>query len=125
MTRRVLTLGSPHHGTDQAARGAEFAGGCSDACEQLIPGSDLLRRLNAGDETPAGPVWVTVRSTSDQVVTPVESAALDGALNVVVQDVCPGATVAHGALPARTAVQEDERLAARVAVPQTPGAVAC
>ena len=50
VTRRVLTLGSPHHGTDQAARGAEFAGGCSDACEQLIPGSDLLRRLNAGDE---------------------------------------------------------------------------
>ena len=62
------------------------------------PESDLLRRLNAGDETPAGPVWATIRSTTDQVVTPVDSA-LSGALNIVVQDVCPGSVVAHGDLP--------------------------
>ena len=60
--RRVLTLGSPHHGTSQAALGRELAGGCPTACEQLVPDSDLLRRLNAGDETPDGPLWVTVRS---------------------------------------------------------------
>ena len=53
--RRVLTLGSPHHGTSQAALGRELAGGCPTACEQLVPDSDLLRRLNAGDETPDGP----------------------------------------------------------------------
>ena len=98
-TRRVLTLGSPHHGTSQAALGRELAGGCPTACEQLVPDSDLLRRLNAGDETPAGPLWATVRSRGDQVVTPVDSAALDGALNVLVQDVCPGADVSHGELP--------------------------
>ena len=97
--RRVLTLGSPHHGTSQAALGREFAGGCPIACEQLVPGSDLLRRLNAGDETPDGPAWATVRSRFDRVVTPVDSAALDGALNVLVQDVCPGSTAEHGALP--------------------------
>jgi triacylglycerol lipase len=96
--RRVLTLGSPQHGTSQAALGAEFAGGCPVACEQLIPDSDLLRRLNAGDETPPGPLWATIRSTTDQVVTPVDSAALSGALNIVIQDVCPGSTVAHGDL---------------------------
>jgi triacylglycerol lipase len=99
VARRVLTLGSPHHGTSQAALGAGLAGGCPTACEQLVPGSDLLRRLNARDETPDGPAWVTLRSTADQVVTPVESAALDGALDVVVQDVCPGVTTSHGALP--------------------------
>ena len=55
-----------------------------------MPGSELLRRLNARDETPAGPAWVTLRSTADQVVTPVDSAALDGALDVAVQDLCPG-----------------------------------
>jgi triacylglycerol lipase len=100
VTRRVLTIGSPQHGTTQAALGAELAGGCPAACEQLIPDSDVLRRLNAGDETPAGPAWITVRSTSDRVVTPVDSAALDGALNLVVQDFCPAATTSHGALPA-------------------------
>ena len=97
--RRVLTLGSPHHGTGQAALGRELAGGCPTACEQLVPDSDLLRRLNAGDETPDGPLWATVRSRDDQVVTPVDSAALDGALNILVQDVCPGAAVSHGELP--------------------------
>ena len=99
VARRVLTLGSPQHGTSQAALGAELAGGCPTACEQLVPGSDLLRRLNAGDETPDGPLWATVRSTGDQVVTPVDSAALDGAVNILVQDVCPGATAGHGDLP--------------------------
>jgi hypothetical protein len=79
--------------------GAELAGGCPTACEQLVPDSDLLRRLNAGDETPDGPLWATVRSTFDRVVTPVESAALDGAVNIVVQDSCPASTAAHGELP--------------------------
>ena len=54
VVRRVLTLGSPHHGTDVAALAEEAAGGCPKACEQLATGSDLLRRLNAGDETPEG-----------------------------------------------------------------------
>ena len=99
LARRVLTLGSPHHGTSQAAMGRELAGGCPTACEQLVPDSDLLRRLNAGDETPDGPLWATVRTTGDQVVTPVDSAALEGAVNILVQDVCPGATASHGELP--------------------------
>lgn len=125
VTRRILTLGSPHHGTSQAALGAEFAGGCSEACQQLVPDSDLLRRLNAGDETPAGPLWVTVRSTSDQVVTPVDSAALSGALNVVVQDVCPGSTVAHGDLPGHPVVMALLGSALDAEIPQAPTDVAC
>lgn len=104
LARRVLTLGSPQHGTSKAALGLEFAGGCPPACEQLVPGSDVLRRLNAGDETPDGPRWVTVRSTSDQVVTPVDSAALDGALNLVVQDICPRSRPTHRDLPSNSVV---------------------
>jgi triacylglycerol lipase len=125
VVRRVLTLGSPHHGTSQAALGAEFAGGCSTACEQLVPDSDLLRRLNAGDETPAGPVWATVRSTSDQVVTPVESAALTGAVNIVVQEVCPGSTAAHGELPGNPVVLAALGSVLGVDMPQAPTDVAC
>ena len=43
VVRRVLTLGSPHHGTDVAAIAADAAGGCPTACEQMAPGSALLR----------------------------------------------------------------------------------
>jgi triacylglycerol lipase len=125
VARRVLTLGSPHHGTSQAALGAEFAGGCAAACEQLIPNSDLLRRLNAGDETPDGPLWATVRSSSDEVVTPVDSAALSGALNIVVQDACPGSTTAHGELPSSPVVLAALRSVLGTDTPQAPSDVAC
>ena len=125
MARRVLTLGSPQHGTNQAALGAAFAGGCPIACEQLMPDSDLLRRLNADDETPAGPLWATIRSTTDQVVTPVDSAALSGALNIVVQEVCPGSSVAHGELPADPVVLAALDSVLGAGTPQAPNAVRC
>lgn len=125
VARRVLTLGSPHHGTSEAALGADLAGGCPTACEQLVPDSDLLRRLNAGDETPAGPLWATIRSTGDQIVTPVDSAALSGALNIVVQDVCPGSTAAHGDLPSNPVVVAALGSVLGAALPQTPVNVAC
>jgi triacylglycerol esterase/lipase EstA (alpha/beta hydrolase family) len=125
VVRRVLALASPNHGTSQAALGAEFAGGCPTACEQLIPDSDLLRRLNAGDETPDGPLWATVRSTSDQVVTPTDSAALSGALNIVVQDVCPGSTAAHGDLPGNPVVLATVGSVLGVATPRAPSNVDC
>ncbi len=102
--RRVVTLGSPHHGTDLA----DLAGGtlgCPVACEQLAPDSDLLRALNAGDETPEGPVFVSVWTTDDETVTPPDSAELDGAVNLTVQSVCADAEVSHGDLPDDPVVQ--------------------
>ena len=98
--RRVITLGSPHHGTKLAALGAAFVpGACPTACEQLVPGSSLLNKLNGGDETPAGPQWVSVWTTQDETVTPPESAHLDGAEDIVLQSVCPGLAVSHSDLP--------------------------
>jgi triacylglycerol lipase len=125
VARRVLTLGAPHHGTSQAALGAELAGGCPTACEQLVPDSDLLRHLNAGDETPAGPLWATIRSRSDQVVTPVDSAALSGALNIAVQDVCPASTASHGDLPSSPVVLAALGSVLGVGAPEAPANVAC
>lgn len=97
--RRVVTLGSPHHGTATARLALDAAGTCPEACVQLAPDSDFLRALNAGDETPDGPAWTSVWTTSDRVVTPPDTARLDGATNLTVQEVCPGASPSHGDLP--------------------------
>lgn len=98
--RRVVSLGSPHHGTRIAALGQQFAAGsCPVGCQQLVPGSSLLDGLNDRDETPDGPQWLTLWTTQDGTVTPPESARLEGAVNVVLQDVCPGIVVGHGDLP--------------------------
>jgi len=100
LTRRVVTLGSPHHGTQLAGLGAGLGlPGCPAACQQLAPGSTLLRTLNSADETPDGPQWTSVWTDQDEVVTPPDSARLDGATTVVVQDVCPGTTLSHADLP--------------------------
>ena len=106
LTRRVLTLGSPHHGTALADLATDVApGACPTACRQLASGSDLLRRLNTGDETPAGPTWVSIWTTGDQTVTPPDSARLSGALDIPVQSVCADAQVSHSDLPRNALVQ--------------------
>jgi triacylglycerol lipase len=97
--RRLVTLGSPHHGTETAQLALDAAGTCPEACVQLAPDSDLLRALNAGDETPAGPEWVSVWTDTDRVVVPADSARLAGATNVPVQEVCPRSAPSHGDLP--------------------------
>jgi triacylglycerol lipase len=100
VTRRVVTLGAPHHGTSLADLAGSLAPGqCPVGCRQLATDSDLLAGLNAGDETPQGPTWVSIWTTQDQTVTPPDSARLDGALNLTVQSVCAGAEVGHGELP--------------------------
>jgi triacylglycerol lipase len=100
VARRIVTLGSPHHGTDLASLATDLAPDrCPEACRQLATGSDLLRSLDQGDETPAGPSWVSIWTDDDQVSTPPDTAVLDGALDVEVQQVCPRHHVTHGRLP--------------------------
>jgi triacylglycerol lipase len=124
VARRVLTIGSPQHGTDVAALAAGVAR-CPVACLQLAPDSDLLRALNARDETPPGPVFVAVWSEADELVVPVDSARLDGALDLTVQSVCPGARTAHGDLPEDPVVQALLRTALGSAAPRPPQDVSC
>ncbi|CAN5278908.1 lipase [soil metagenome] len=100
LARRVVTLGSPHHGADLAGLARDLAPSqCPLACQQLQPDSDLLRALNAGDETPPGPEFISVWTALDEVVTPPESARLDGALDLRMQSICPESQVSHSELP--------------------------
>jgi len=96
--RRVVTLGSPHHGANLAAAGAAAAPGvCPMACQQLVPGSRLLGGL--ATPVPVPPQWLSMWTVQDETVRPVDSARLEGALNLPVQSVCPDLRLRHGQLP--------------------------
>ena len=126
VARRIVTLGSPHHGTDLASLGVDLApSSCPVACHQLATDSDLIRQLDRGDETPAGPVWVSIWTTDDHVSTPPETARLDGALDFSVQQVCPGARVSHGQLPVSPTVIAMVEAELRPSSPELPGPEVC
>jgi triacylglycerol esterase/lipase EstA (alpha/beta hydrolase family) len=125
IARRVLSVGSPQHGTDVAELGAGLGTSCPTACQQLVPDSDLLRTLNARDETPAGPLFVSVWSSADEVVVPTGSARLAGAVNFTVQSVCPQDRSSHGGLPADPVVQAALATVLGAGAPEAPTDVTC
>ena len=126
LARRAVTLASPHHGTDLAGVAAGLApDACPEACRQLAPDSDLLRGLNAGDETPDGPRWVAIWTTDDETVVPATSGSLEGALDFSVQSVCPGLTVKHGDVPRTPAVIAMVVEQLGVGEPAVPGSAVC
>jgi triacylglycerol lipase len=101
LVRRVVLLGAPNHGAEIAEVAAGFDPSlCTGACAQLTPQSSLLAELNAGDETPYPAAYTNVWTELDSVVTPATSALLEGADNLSVQRICPGASVDHGDLVA-------------------------
>lgn len=126
VARRVVTLASPHHGTALAALAeATVPGQCPVACKQLATDSAFLTALNAGDETPDGPEFVSIWSTSDTVVTPADSARLDGALDFTVQSICGAGEVSHGQMPSSPAVLGSVPLLLGPTPPTLPTAKVC
>lgn len=124
--RRAVTLASPHHGTDLAAlAGALGSQTCPEACQQLDPDSDLLRRLNRGDETPAGPRWVAIWTDDDRTVVPPDSGSLEGAVDFSVQSVCPGLVVDHADMPRTPAVIAIVESVLGPSAPEKPGRDVC
>lgn len=97
--RRIVTLGSPFHGTQLAAAAQALdPSACPAACRQLIPGSSLLTSLHVASA--AGlPRWESLWTTGDMVVTPPDSASLPGAIDAPVQSICPAVRLTHSQLP--------------------------
>jgi triacylglycerol lipase len=98
-----IGLAGPHHGTN-SADGACFAGSCFPAAWQMRHGSLFLDALNSVDETPnrwdpvtnpEGVSYSSIYSLFDELVQPPETAILDGASNVLIQDVCPLRPIHH------------------------------
>jgi triacylglycerol lipase len=95
--RRVVTLGSPLHGTQVASTGTTvLPDACPTACKQLAVGSTILKQL---ENRPVPVPWLSLWTEQDQTVIPPDSARLDGAVNVPLQAVCPTAQVGHSQLP--------------------------
>jgi triacylglycerol lipase len=126
VARRVVTLASPNHGTDLASLASGLgATACPEACRQLATDSDLLTTLNAGDETPSGPLWVALWTADDKTVVPPESGSLDGATGFAVQDVCPDLVVGHADVPRTPAVIAMVEAELGTARPVVPDATVC
>jgi pimeloyl-ACP methyl ester carboxylesterase len=89
----VISLATPHEGTLVALLGGAS---CPPGCQQLKPGSDLLTALGPAPD-PAD--WLSVYSTTDEVILPPTSSVLDGATVLPIQQVCPTASVRHGQVP--------------------------
>ena len=98
--RRIVTLGPPFHGTTLAATAAASALGL---CLEALSGTGAGQRGFVAVpwvRAPTHPAWLSLWTTRDTTVTPPDSARLDGAIDVAVQDVCPAVAVGHGGLPA-------------------------
>ena len=90
----VVTMGTPHNGTDLAALGAGLFE-CPAACRQMVPGSPWLQELPTADDETA---WLSIYSTTDEVIRPPESSQLPGATNLAIQSLCER-DVRHGQVP--------------------------
>lgn len=96
---RYVSLGTPEQGT-YVANILTFIGlgSCAGvvSCQQMTIGSDFVADLNAGDDTPGAVRYTTVRTWQDELVRPVDNAALaDGATNALIQAWCPLRLVGH------------------------------
>ena len=99
----VLAAAGTQHGSNvgkASGMACSTTNPCTPAGWQQEKGSDLLTALNAQpDETPGKVPYTTVRSLTDQTVQPQggkhPTSALEGASNILIQDVCPGRTTTH------------------------------
>ncbi|RSD24437.1 esterase/lipase family protein [Mesobacillus subterraneus] len=84
----VITLGSPHHGTNSS-----YFGLWTDGGREMVPGSSFLNNLNNPDETPNGidPAsiiqYTSIYSSADTVITPYTSSIIAGADNLEISGV--------------------------------------
>jgi triacylglycerol lipase len=126
--RRVVTIGSPLHGTQIAGLAVALnlpSSVCGVACRQMAPGTALLASLSAAEPTVTGVPWTSMWTTQDQVVLPPDSARFAGATNVVLQQICADDVANHLNLPADPLVIGLTVQALDAAHPASPTASDC
>jgi len=96
----VLAAAGTQHGTTAGSFDCSAASPCIPAGWQQAKGSNLLRAINAQpDESPGQTSFTTVRSLADETVQPQDgkhpTSSLQGATNILIQDVCPDRETTH------------------------------
>ena len=93
-----VSMAGTNHGSvfaDAACAG----GSCLESLwQQRVQGSQFIPALNSRDETPGEVSYTSVYSLTDEIIQPVlptPVAAIEGASNIAVQDICPGRYVGH------------------------------
>jgi triacylglycerol esterase/lipase EstA (alpha/beta hydrolase family) len=96
--RRVVddyvSLAGPNHGIVTADAGCA-GGSCVPAWWQYKTGSKFLAALNATDETPGNVSYTSIYSQNDELIQPYTTAPLQGAANMMIQDLCSARPVEH------------------------------
>jgi triacylglycerol lipase len=93
----AILLAGPHHGTGSADLSCA-GGSCAPAVWQMRTSAALIEAINRDGDVVAGPDVSSIYSATDELVQPSSTAYLDGAANVLVQDLCPGRPVHHAGL---------------------------
>jgi triacylglycerol lipase len=93
MVGDLVTFASPHHGT-VVTDVACVASRCWPAVHQMRPGSAFLTALHAQEDLSEVDV-TSLGSVMDELVQPPETIVLEGASNIILQDVCPARPVTH------------------------------
>jgi triacylglycerol lipase len=91
----LVSLATPFNGTTSPNVLCRTGAGCAPATWQITQGSSFIEALAAAP-LPAGPAYTSITSLDDALIIPQpEACRLDGGVNVVLQDLCPGRTVSH------------------------------
>lgn len=77
-----------------------YMGASCGSCPQFMPGSDFITKLNAGDETPGNVHYTVIVTKYDELVTPYSTSFLEGATNIVLQEVDPANFAGHASMAA-------------------------
>ncbi|MGH2690278.1 MAG: esterase/lipase family protein [Actinomycetota bacterium] len=91
----VVAIGTPFNGTVLADLACAMPGGCQPSVWQMTPGSAFLRALHAAP-LPEGPAYTSIATIADEITAPQPAASrLEGARNILIQDVCAGRPIDH------------------------------
>jgi triacylglycerol lipase len=98
---RMISLAGVNHGWTQTE--ARCSSECTPVEWQMRPDSKFLAALNSGSEAPGNINYTSIYSSTDPFVWVsggrkdpwAESADIQGASNISIQDICPGRDVEH------------------------------